>query len=171
VLKGGVIGAINMQDFPDAAAILEFGPAFADAAGQLADQNKRAAQAIDILTSPASPVALFVMTGIPLVAQLFRNHEEAIRTLPETRRQMRLRRKAMKDAQQAQEPRFTIRFLGRKWPVYFRTPRVGKLFAGFKSQTKDPGQLTMNVFSDPRVQRALAKQGIRLVRESPNPRP
>src|SRR6201986_3087977 len=82
LLKAGTIGAINIGDFADAAAFLHYGPGFADASGQLAEADKRARAAVDILTAPGNPYAMFLMTGIPLIAQLFRNHEEQIQELP-----------------------------------------------------------------------------------------
>jgi hypothetical protein len=163
LLKSGMVATINVGDFPDAAAILTYGPEFADAAGQFADSNKYAAQAIDIITSPGNPAAMFILTAIPLIAQLTRNHEESIKRLPETRKQARLRRKAMADARKVEKPRFTIRAMGREWPVRFRTPRISKVFSAFRAQTRDPDSMTLNVFTDPAVIRALKKQGIVLV--------
>lgn len=160
MLKSGVIGCINIGDFPDAAAILSFGPPFADAGGQLADADKRAAKAIDVLTAPGNPYVMFAMTTIPLISQLFRNHEQTIAAIPETRRQARLRRKAMADARKVEKPRFTIRMMGREWPIRFRTPQFGKVLSGFKANTRDPETLTLSVFTDPRVVKALEKQGI-----------
>lgn len=165
VLKSGLVGAINVGDFEDAAAILQYGTPFADAAGQLADSNEWAAKGIDIITSPGNPIMLFLMTAIPFGAQLVRNHEETIKQLPTSRRQARLRRKAMATAKKAEPPRFTIRVMGRSWPVHFRTPKVGKLLAGFKAQTRDPAEMTFQVFTDPAVIRALKKQGIVLVKQ------
>lgn len=165
VLKSGLVGAINVGDFEDAAAILQYGTPFADAAGQLADSNDWAAKGIDIITSPGNPIMLFLMTAIPFGAQLVRNHEETIKQLPTSRRQARLRRKAMATAKKAEPPRFTIRVMGRSWPVHFRTPKVGKLLAGFKAQTRDPAEMTFQVFTDPAVIRALKKQGIVLVKQ------
>lgn len=165
MLKSGVVGAINVGDFPDAATILHYGPSFADAAGQLADAEDWAAKAIDIITSPGNPVMLFLMTTIPFGAQFFRNHEQAIKQIPETRRQSRRRRKAMATAHKAEPPRFTIRAFGRAWPIHFRTPKLGKALAGFTAQTRDPEALTYQVFTDPAVIRALKKQGIVLVKQ------
>jgi hypothetical protein len=169
MLKSGLVGAINIGDFPDAATILEYGPSFADATGQLADSSDWAKKAVDVITSPGNPVALFVMTTIPLVSQLFRNHEDVIRNIPQNRKEMRRRRKAMATAHKAEPPRFTIRFMKREWPVRFRLPKVGKVLAGFKSQTRDPEALTLKVFTDPLVIRALKKQGIVLVNSNEQP--
>lgn len=168
VLKSGMVGAINVGDFPDAAAILQYGTPFADAAGQLADSSEWAAKGIDIITSPGNPVMLFLMTAIPFGAQLFRNHEDTIKQIPQTRREMRRRRKAMATASKAEPPRFTIRFMKREWPIRFHTPRLGKVLAGFKAQTRDPNEMTYQVFTDPSVIRALKKQGIVLVKQEGN---
>jgi hypothetical protein len=167
-LKSGMVGAINVGDFTDAAAILQYGVPFADAAGQLADAEPWAARGIDIITSPGNPLMLFLMTAIPFGAQLVRNHEDALKQLPTSRRQARLRRKAMETARKAEPPRFTIRAFGRAWPVHFRTPKLGKILVGFKAQTRDPDEMTYQVFTDPAVLRALKKQGIVLVKQEGN---
>jgi heme exporter protein D len=166
-LKSVMFGAINAGDYSDAATILAYGPGFADAAGRLADESEYARKALDIITAPDSAWLAFAMTGVPLIAQVFRNHEQAIKELPNARRKARLQRRAAKDAQATQKPRFTIRVMGRQWPIYFRTPKLGKMLSGFTAQTKDPDALTYAVFSDPKVQRALAKQGIILRQETP----
>jgi hypothetical protein len=165
LLKAGTIGAINIGDFADAAAFLHYGPGFADATGQLAEADKRARAAVDILTAPGNPYAMFLVTGIPLIAQLFRNHEEQIQELPNVIKNGRKRRKAMATAKKAETPRFTLRAFGREWPVRFRVPKVGRIFSGFRTQTQDPSTLAERVFLDPAVQRALRKQGIVLVRQ------
>jgi hypothetical protein len=170
LLKAGTIGAINIGDFSDAAAFLHYGPGFADATGQLAEADKRARAAVDILTAPGNPYAMFLMTGIPLIAQLFRNHEEQIQELPSAFKNSRKRRKAMATAKKAEQPRFTLRIFGREVPVRFRMPKVGRVFSGFRTQTQDPSTLAERVFLDPAVQRALRKQGIVLVRQD-EPKP
>lgn len=163
-LKAGTIGAINIGDFPDAATFLHYGPAFADASGQLADANDTAAKAIDILTSPDSPYLVFAVTALPLLSQLFRNHETALADLPNTMRNARKRRMAMATAKKAEKPRFTIRVFGREFPIRFRGPNFRKFGQALRSQTRDPGALTSEVFTDPRVIRALQRQGIILVK-------
>jgi hypothetical protein len=168
MLKAGVVGAINIGDFPDAAAFLHYGPAFADASGQLADADARAAKAIEILTAPGNPYVMFVVTALPLLSQLFRNHEDVLTDLPNTVKNARKRKLAMATAKKAEKPRFTIRVLGREFPIRFRGPKIGKVFSVLKAQTRDPGHLTAEVFTDPRVIRALQKQGIVLVRAGEN---
>lgn len=164
MLKAGVVGAINVGDFPDAAAILHYGPSFADASGQLADADARAAKAIEIITAPGNPYAMFLVTAIPLLSQLFRNHEDALTDLPNTVKNARKRRLSMATAKKAEKPRFTIRMFGREFPIRYRGPNFSKVGRALKSQTRDPGNLTAEVFTDPKVIRALQKQGIVLVR-------
>lgn len=161
MLKSGVIGAINMGDFPDAAALLQRGPAFADAAGQFADKNDQAAKMIDLLCSPGSAPVAFIFAAIPLIMQLVRNHETALKEIPNTRRNAKLRRKAMADASKAEAPRFTVKLWKWQIPIRYRSRfKISKLFIMLKSDTQDPYQMTMNVFSDPKVVAALKKQGI-----------
>jgi len=171
MIKSGVVGAINVNDFPDAAALLAYGPGFADAAGQLADADKRAERALEILTSPNSPWLTFALTSMALASQIFRNHEDAIKEIPNARRNARLRRKAMANAKKAEPPRFTIRFFGREWPVRFRSRfKLSKLTATFTSQSQDPETLTLNVFSDPKVIQQLSKMGVRIIQSDTPPK-
>lgn len=166
VLKAALVGSINAGDFTDAAAILRHGPAFANATGQLAESSDRAAALIDMITSPSNPLAMFVITTIPLVSQLMRNHETQLANVPEAREQAKRQRKAMKAARKAEEPRFTIRLLKWQIPVHWHPKKlsVNKLFAGFKSQTVDPHALVADVFTDDDVMKALAKMGIIITR-------
>lgn len=165
VLKALLVGSLNAGDFPDAAAILKHGPSFAQATGQFADSSERARSIIDMITSPASPATMFVMTAIPLLGQIIRNHEEQIAQIPETRRQRRMMRKAQVQAKTEREPRFTIKAFGRQWPIYTKLgmPKWSKVFAGFRTQTQDPHTMAMQVFSDPDVIKALRTMGVNLV--------
>jgi hypothetical protein len=161
LLKALMVGAINVGDFPDAAAILTHGPGFAAASGQLADDSVYARETLDFLTAPSSPVVLFIMTGIPLIAQIFRNHEGELAQLPEARRQAKARKKMTAKEDKLREPRFKIRAFKREWPIYWN-PRfkASKLFAPFKTQTVEPNALAYTVFSDPKVQEYLKKHGV-----------
>jgi len=161
LLKAAMVGAINMGDFPDAAAILTHGPGFGAAAGQLADDSAYARATLDFLTAPSSPAILFLMTGIPLIAQIFRNHEGELAQLPEARRQAKARKKMAAKEEKPREPRFKIRAFRREWPIYWN-PRikVSKIFAPFKTQTVEPNALAYTVFSDPKVQEYLKKHGV-----------
>jgi hypothetical protein len=165
ILKALALASINAGDFPDAAALLHHGPPWTHATGQLADESDTVKRTIDLITSPSSPVVMFAITSIALVAQIMRNHETQIKQIPETRKQARLQRKAMAGARKAEPPRFTIKVLGRQWPIRFRTRiKLSKFFAGFRAQTVEPQDLTIRVFSDPKLLAALEKQGIKLVK-------
>jgi len=168
VLKALTFASINAGDFPDAAALLHHGPPFSHAAGQLADSNDRVAQAIDIITSPSSPVLMFTVTGLALVSQLLRNHEPQIREIPNARKRAKMEKQARKTtARQDIPPRFTVKILGRQWPIRFRSRiQVSKLLGGFRAQTQEPSELTMRVFSDEKLVSALEKQGYKLVRHA-----
>jgi hypothetical protein len=168
VLKAGLVGSIRAGDFPDAAAIMLHGPGFASAAGQLADSSDRAANMIDLICSPASPLTMFLLTGLPLISQILRNHEEQLKQAPQSRRTRKAMRAAQKQADKVERtPRFTINILGRHIPIYtVNWPKWSKLLAGFRGQTQDPITLTGRVFTDPAVIRALAKQGIVLHSEA-----
>lgn len=168
VLKAGTFACINAGDFPDAAAILHHGPPFSYAAGQLADKNEKTARIIDLITSPESPAVLFAITASVIVTQLLRNHEDQIKRIPETRREARRRRKAMATAKVEEPPRFTIRILGREFPIRYRSKfRWSKAVGVFRIQTQDPEDLTLRVFSDPDVMKSLEKQGFTIRRNEP----
>jgi hypothetical protein len=168
VLKAATLASINAGDFPDAAALLHHGPPFSHAVGQWADSNDRVAQAIDIITSPSSPVLMFTVTGLALVAQLFRNHETQLAEIPNARKRAKAEKQARKATAKAEPPRFTVKAFGRQWPIRMRNRfKVRNLLGGFRAQTQPPDQLTMRVFSDEKLQAALEKQGIKLVRQAP----
>jgi hypothetical protein len=168
VLKALLISSLSAGDFADAAAIIHYGPQFAKATGGLADASDMARKAIDIFTSPSNPVALFALAAIPLVGQVFRNHEQQLAEVPATVRERRRERKAAKAAgirPPQGAPRFTIKLGKRSIPIYFRMRIKGLsvLLSGFRSQTQEPASLASRVFSDPDVISSLEKQGIRLV--------
>jgi len=160
VLKSLMLSSLNAGDFPDAAAIIHYGPQFAKATGGLADANDYARRAIDILTSPSNPVAVFALATIPLIAQVMRNHEQQLAEVPATFRERRRERKAAKamgTGKHKAPPRFTIKIGKRAIPIYFRIRLSGmsKLFAGFRAQTQEPVSLASRVFSDPDLIKAF----------------
>jgi hypothetical protein len=168
ILKAILMGSLNAGNFADAATVIHYGPGFAKATGGLADSNDTAKRAIDILTSPSNPVALFALAAIPLVGQFMRNHETQLAEVPATWRERRRERKMAKAAGIAAPqgpPRFTIKLGKRSIPIYFRMRIKGfaTVMSGFRAQTQDPNSLASRVFSDPAVLAALEKQGIRLV--------
>jgi hypothetical protein len=168
VLKSLMLGSLNAGNFPDAAAIIHYGPQFAKATGGLADSNDYARKAIDILTSPSSPVALFALAAVPMFTQLMRNHEAQLAEVPATFRERRRMRKAARLSGATipkGEPRFTIKIGKRAIPIYLRMHVKGLsvLLSGFRAQTQPPDNLASRVFSDPELISVLEKQGIRLV--------
>jgi hypothetical protein len=179
-LKLFMTGAINAGRWPDAAAIIDRGPAFAAAVGDFADSSERVRNYIDFIMSPDAPSAKFIMTAIPLVAQLFRNHEEEIHQVSETVKQTRAeRRAARKQAKESGLPgpkpqvRVEKKILGRwtvKIPIRILKLRFnpGKLLIGFRTATEPPQRLAFKVFSDERVVKALRQQGIYLNSEGGN---
>lgn len=163
LLKAGLIGAINAGNFPDAAALIKHGPGFASATGFLADADDRAKAVVDFFTTPANPYALFLITALPMVSQLFRNHErdiEAGREQFATRKQRRAQRRAERDSQ----PKMTLHLpFGKTLTLGIRARfPVGRIFAGFRTQTADPKDLAIQVFSDPKVVEYLRKQGVNI---------
>lgn len=163
LVKAAFLTSLNAGLYHDAATFLEYGPSFTAATGQLADHDAKVRGVIDMLTTPTNPYGMFVLTTIPLVAQLFRNHEQEVREVPRTWRERRTMRKAERVAEETQPARFNIKVLGRTIPVRMklRVKVVGALFKGFRTQTTDPDALTRKVFSDPDLLKAMEKAGIR----------
>ena len=170
MLKSGVVAAIKVGDFPDAATILAYGPGLADAAGQLADESEWTAKAIDLLTSPGSAPLTFALAASTFVYQIVRNHEDVLKELPNSRKNAKLRKRAMQEARKAEPPRFTIRIFKREFPIRYR-PRykMSAILGAFRAQTRDPVELTHSVFTDPKVLTMLRKQGIVLVNPNDTP--
>lgn len=159
MLKSALVGAININDFPDAAAIVHYGPDFSIATGDLADTDERVRGMLDLITSPGNPYVSFLLAGLPFAAQLFRNHQPQIDQMQMTRKQRRAYRREHPEA----IPRTTFK-LGRfNINVRFKVRNPLKMFfGGIMSQTSDPGELTYKVFSDEKLVSALEKQGIRI---------
>ena len=168
-LKAGMLGAINTGNYPDAATIIALGPSFAAATGELAAADEHVAGFIDLVTAPANPYALFAMTVIPFVSQLVRNHEPQLAELTDkekrkTRRTMR-KQQGKLDAQMRPALTVKIPFIKREIRLPFRIKGIN-VWRRFRAQTQDPQALTYAVFSDPKVLKALEKQGIKIVRQS-----
>lgn len=140
----------------DAAAFIAFGGPFARAAGKLGAHDETAAKVIDALTVPANPYLMFAYTALPLIAQLVRNHQQQIDQIPTTFRQRRAARKA-----NGPGPKVYLTVPGTR--VKIRIPFRVKMGLGFiTNQAVDPDALTQGVFSNPKVQKELAKRGIRV---------
>lgn len=169
MLKVLLVGALDAKDFPDAAAIIAHGPGFAAATGTLADADERARKAIDLITSPANPYAMFILTIIPFISQIARNHEPVIaEVMDKDKRRIRRQERKARAEQARQEPSEPIATIplpfGRKIPIRLKMRKLG-IWPRLRSQTRDPRELTFAVFSDPKVAQYLGKQGIYL-RES-----
>lgn len=163
LLKAGMVGAINAGQFPDAATLIYHGPGFSTAVGQLADADERAKKVIDFLTTPANPYAMFLVTAIPMITQLLRNHETEV-SAGKQAFATRKERKTAKKAEREARPKLKINLpFGRTLTLGIRARfPVGKILASFRSQTTDPKDLTINVFSDPKVTEYLRKSGVNL---------
>jgi hypothetical protein len=166
--KAYAIGAMQSGNFPDAATILYHGPGAATAMGDLCATNEWAAKTVDLLTSPNSPVVATMLTVMPLISQLLRNHEQQIEQIParfDMSKQARAERKQRKSESKHAEdkPLFTIRLGKRSIPVRLklhRKPIIGGFIKGVRAQTADPNMLAHRVFTDPDVLRQLQKMGI-----------
>lgn len=169
MVKAGVIGTINAKAYPDAAALLKYGPGFCRAGGELASHDAKAGAIIDMLTAPSNPYALFAVAALPLVGQLLRNHNAEVETAKMNWRTKRAQRKAAKQAglhipRPERKPAFTIKLGKLHIPVKVRIPSVLKTFRlslFMNAQTKHPNALVEEVFSDPKVIEALRRMGAR----------
>ncbi len=173
-----VLGALKRNNFPDAAAILKNGPAFARAVGDAAAVNDKVAGYVDMLTAPDNPMFILAVTGIALGSQLMRNHQEqleqASKTVKSSWRERRQQRKSGVKIVNETEPiavtSFKLPFRKRpvtiKWRV--KVPFVGVFTKGIFGAAVDPAALTYTVFSDPNVIVALEKQGITVGIREPN---
>jgi len=162
-LKYVLMGAVQNNDLPDAAAIIKHGNAFANATGTLADENEMVRKAIDIIASPANPYMAFAIAAMPLISQIFRNHEQEIKTIPDNIRSKRERRKLAKEQGiKRGKPTLNLKIFGRtiKIGLGLRFP-VGRFMLAVTSQSQEPQAVVYEVFSDVKVIRALEKQGIR----------
>lgn len=167
-LKAVALGAMQANNFPDAAAVLWYGPAIATATGHLADTSERARNLLDVITAPNSPWVALAISAMPLIAQLGRNHEPALEQLPKRFAMGRKARAARKEARAVQAeqsqtpPRFTIRFGKRRIPVRFQFSPWRIMTAGIKAQTVDPTVVTSRVFTDPALLDELRRLGFNI---------
>jgi hypothetical protein len=165
MMKAGLIMSINNQQWPDAATFLKHGPGFAKAAGNLAAEDARAAQLIEMLTAPSSPYVTFAMVAIPFIAQLTRNHQSEFKEAGQSWRERRAEKKQQRlSGAKPKTPPITVR-LGRRRislpiRVRLRVPNVRGMFKAFLAPTQHPQQIASEVFTDPAVRIALHKMGI-----------
>lgn len=167
LMKAGLIGSLNAQQFPDAATFLKHGPGFAKATGNLAAEDARIASIVDMITAPESPYVMFALVAIPLVSQLLRNHRSEINEAGATIKQKRAQRKAEKRAgikQPSTVKPITFKLFRREITipirVRFKFPSFKNAFKAFLAPTQHPSQITNEVLGDPRVQAELRKMGL-----------
>lgn len=136
ILHLGMMFTLNNQaTIPDGAAIIQYGPKFEHAMGDLAAEDKRVAKAIDFISGGTTTPAMAVISAaIPLVLQIIRNHE------PE----------AVVEKKPLRIWRWTLPI-----KVKFRI-KLRRL----RPMTHDPVVLTNHVLRDENVRKALARQGI-----------
>jgi hypothetical protein len=162
--KAVALGSIQSGNLPDAAAVLWHGPGAASAIGDLASADEHARKALDMLLAPDNPWLVCALTIIPLIGQLARNHEPALKEIPgkfKMGRKARAQRKLAKAAQPPEPPRFTFKLFGKTIPVRFKMHNpFGPMFKGIRSQTRDPDRLTAQVFSDDKLLAELRKHGV-----------
>jgi hypothetical protein len=165
VLKSGAVAALRAGNLPDAATILHFGPGFSAAAGDLAAVNDPAKRAIDLITAPDNPFVTFALVALPFVGQLFRNHEETFRQIPEVRRMARRERKMAAAAEDTRKNLELKLPFGRviRFRVGLRLNSLKRLRLLFHLPTREPQDLVTQVFSDEKLIAALDRQGIRIV--------
>lgn len=152
--------AAKPSTLPDAAAIIAYGDGLAAATGELAEHNAKTRRAIDLILTPESPYLAFLIAALPLTAQLFRNHETTLQSVPtQFGKENRARRKAIRAARRQASPGVTLKIpLLRK---QIRIPFALKVNLGFlRAGTLDPDALSAAVFSNEQVTKALRKRGI-----------
>lgn len=167
LMKAGLIGSLNAQQYPDAATFLKHGPGFAKATGNLAAEDARIASIVDMITAPESPYVMFALVAIPLISQLMRNHRADIEEAGSSMRQKRAQRKAEKKAgikQPSVVKPVKFKLFRREWTipikVRFKFPSFKNAFKAFLAPTQHPVQITNEVLGDPRVQAELRKMGL-----------
>ena len=137
---------------PDAAAILMYGPQFAEKWGDLAETDKRIRRGIDAIVEGAeNPYIAAAMATMPLFLQIYRNHEEALspKGAVEAIKQSRARAKE-RTPRRIRIP-FTKRYM--EFRFRFRLPAV-------QNMTNDPEQLAAYVFNNADIIEALKRAGI-----------
>lgn len=167
LMKAGLIGSLNAQQYPDAATFLKHGPGFAKATANLAVEDARIASIVDMITAPESPYVMFALVAVPLISQLARNHRSEINEAGATFKQKRAQRKAEKKAgirQPSTIKPIKFKLFKREITVpirvRFKFPSLRNAFRAFLAPTQHPVQITNEVLGDPRVQAELRKMGL-----------
>jgi hypothetical protein len=138
----------------DAAALIMYGPNFAEKAGDFAAVNKTVRKSIDLITGGTeNPGLAFGLVAGTLLLQLYRNHEDALRPTAAIA-SIKESRKAWK---QRPAKRVKIPFTNRYFEIRFQW----KLFK-LEAVTNEPADLTAHVFTNPEILASLEKAGITL---------
>jgi hypothetical protein len=172
VLKAGALSALKHGDLPDAAAVFKYGPSIARGAGDLASDNENAAKVIDLVCAPDSPVVGLTIAALALASQLYRNNQQNIEKVKETRKTTRAQRKVLRETGQLPPKQRAKRIqingpFRLKFNIIIPTalPKIGKIFA---AGTKNPRQLCEEVFEDQDLLKALEGYGFRIVPDGPS---
>lgn len=165
-LKAVALGAMQADDFPDAAAVLWYGPAIATATGHIADTSDRARNLLDIVTAPNSPWVALAMSVMPLIAQVARNHESVLDEMPKRfamgRRARAARAQARATEAEKTPPRFTLKIGKRRFPVRFQFSPWRMMTNGIRAQTVDPLVVTSRVFTNKDLIHELRRMGFNI---------
>lgn len=140
----------------DVSAILQRGPATSLRAGALADENETFRKALDMLTAPDNPAVMFALTAVPLIMQIFRNHEGELKEVRENVAAKRRMTKDERKAAKANKPRVEFKFMGRTWKMPFRF-RLN-LGSALRVNTVHPDILVSSVIGDPKIRAELTKR-------------
>ena len=137
---------------PDAAAILMYGPNFAQKWGDLAEHDKRVRRGIDMLLDGAeNPYLAAAFATMPLLLQCYRNHEEALSPSGAVQALKKSRETAKQREPRKLKIPFTKRYVEFRWKL--NVPAV-------KNMTNDPQQLAGYVFNNPDIVAAMRRAGI-----------
>lgn len=166
MMRALMLASLNNQQYPDAATFLKYGPGFSKAAGNLAAEDARVAGIIEMLTAPDSPYVMFALCAVPMISQLFRNHQaevaEAAANVKKTRAEKKRARQA--GVQPPKQPPITVHIFRRevKLPirVKFRMPKLQGALKAFMGTTQHPSHIAAEVFNDPAVVRAIHEMGL-----------
>jgi hypothetical protein len=166
VMKSAAIGSLRNGQIADAATFFRFGPGFAAATGDVCAVNDQAKKIVDMVTAPDNPFIALLFVGIPMTAQLVRNHERQLEQIPEARKEAKKRKRERRLAEDTRKvATLHIPFMRREIRVRIglRFNPFKNLTTGLRSSTRKPEELITQVFSDPKLQDALARQGIEIV--------
>lgn len=166
LMKAGMIASLNNQQWPDAATFIKYGPGFATAAGNLAAEDARVAALIDMVTAPDSPYVMFALVAVPMIAQLFRNHQQDIAAATENVKKTRAEKKRERQAgiRPPKPAPVTVHLFKREIRIpirlKLRMPKLSGVFKAFLGTSQHPSHIAAEVFNDPAVVKAIHQLGL-----------